>query len=226
MNNMRFLFTSILVLFMQLSFGQVGKDVGSFSKIKVFNAISVELIASDQNSIEISGGLKDQVETVNKNGTLHIRMAFKNSFEGEQITAKVYYKNIDEVQANEGSYVSNSLAITQKLFTVEARHGSNVKLNLDVDKLNVRAVTGGTVILNGKAKNMSANLGTGGTLKAKELVAENATVKVTTGGQSDVNVTDLLEVTIKAGGDVTVYGNPQTIEEKITLGGTVTKVSR
>ena len=226
MNNMKFLFTSVLVLFMQLSFAQLSKDVGSFSKVKVFNGISVELISGTENRIEISGGLKDQVETVNKNGTLHIRMAFKKSFEGEQITAKVYYKQIDEVQASEGSYISNSSVIKQKIFTLEARHGSSIKLNLNVDKVNVRSVTGGIVILNGEARNMAVNLGTGGVLKAKDLVAENANVKVTTGGQSDVNVTDLLEVTIKAGGDVNVYGNPQTIDEKITLGGSVTKMSK
>ncbi len=226
MNNMKFLFTSVLVLFMQLSFAQLSKDVGSFSKVKVFNGISVELISGTENRIEISGGLKDQVETVNKNGTLHIRMAFKKSFEGEQITAKVYYKQIDEVQASEGSYISNSSVIKQKIFTLEARHGSSIKLNLNVDKVNVRSVTGGIVILSGEARNMAVNLGTGGVLKAKDLVAENANVKVTTGGQSDVNVTDLLEVTIKAGGDVNVYGNPQTIDEKITLGGSVTKMSK
>ena len=226
MNNMKFLFTSVLVLFMQLSFAQLSKDVGSFSKVKVFNGISVELISGTENRIEISGGLKDQVETVNKNGTLHIRMAFKKSFEGEQITAKVYYKQIDEVHASEGSYISNSSVIKQKIFTLEARHGSSIKLNLNVDKVNVRSVTGGIVILNGEARNMAVNLGTGGVLKAKDLVAENANVKVTTGGQSDVNVTDLLEVTIKAGGDVNVYGNPQTIDEKITLGGSVTKMSK
>ena len=226
MNSMRFLITSVLVLFMQLSFGQIKKDVGTFSSIKVFNGISVELISSDKNLVEITGSQKDQVETINKNGTLHIRMALKKSFEGEAITAKVYYKHIDNIQANEGSFVSNASQIEQKLFSIEARHGSNVKLNLNVDKLNIRAVTGGTVILNGAARTMSANLGTGGILKAKELVAENADVKVSTGGQSDVNVTDLLEVTIKAGGDVNVYGNPQTIEEKITLGGTVNNRSR
>ena len=226
MNNMKFLFTSVLVLFMQLSFAQLSKDVGSFSKVKVFNGISVELISGTENRIEISGGLKDQVETVNKNGTLHIRMAFKKSFEGEEITAKVYYKQIDEVQASEGSYISNSSVIKQKIFTLEARHGSSIKLNLNVDKVNVRSVTGGIVILSGEARNMAVNLGTGGVLKAKDLVAENANVKVTTGGQSDVNVTDLLEVTIKAGGDVNVYGNPQTIDEKITLGGSVTKMSK
>ena len=153
-------------------------------------------------------------------------MAFKKSFEGEQITAKVYYKQIDEVQASEGSYISNSSVIKQKIFTLEARHGSSIKLNLNVDKVNVRSVTGGIVILSGEARNMAVNLGTGGVLKAKDLVAENANVKVTTGGQSDVNVTDLLEVTIKAGGDVNVYGNPQTIDEKITLGGSVTKMSK
>lgn len=223
---MKFLLTTVLVLLVQLSSAQVKRDVGSFSRIKVFNAISVELIASDVNRIEISGNLQDEVETVNKNGTLHIRMALKKSFEGEKVTAKLYYKDIIDIQANEGSFVTSSSKISEKLLSVEARHGSTIQLGLNVDKLNIRAVTGGVVEVNGKAKSLSANLGTGGIMKAKDLVATNADVKVTTGGQSDVNVTDLLEVTIKAGGDVTVYGNPKTIEEKITLGGTVTKVAR
>ena len=226
MNNMRFLLTTVLVLVIQFTSAQNKRDVGSFSRIKVFNAISVELIASDVNRIEIFGNLKDEVETVNKNGTLHIRMALKKSFEGEQVTAKLYYKNLIDIQASEGSKITNSVKITDKLLTLEARHGSEIDLNVDVDKLNIRSVMGGIVTVSGNAKTLSAKLGTGGIMKAKNLVATNADVNVSTGGQSDVNVTDLLEVTIKAGGDVTVYGNPNAIEEKITLGGTITKVAR
>lgn len=226
MNNMKYIGTIILFLVAQLSIAQASRDVGSFTRLKVFNGISVQLIKSQENKVEISEEFQDQLEVINKNGTLHVRMALKKKFEGKNVTAKVFYKELIDIQANEGSYVSSGSALDLKLLSLEARHGSNIKLEVTADKLNIRSVTGATVIVSGEAKTMAANLGTGGMMKAKDLVAANATVNVSTGGQSDVHVTDLLEVTIKAGGEVTVYGNPKTIEEKITLGGTVLKAGR
>ncbi len=67
---------------------------------------NVKLIASNENKAVISGTRESEVEFVNKNGELKIRMPFPKLLSGDAISIKLYFKNIDGVEANEGSFVS------------------------------------------------------------------------------------------------------------------------
>ncbi len=214
-----------LLLMMQISFGQEKRDPGEFTSLKVFDRISVELIPADANVVEISGTRSKEVEIVNKNGDLHIRMPLKKLLQGEEIQAKVYYRDLQKIEVGEGSFLSGAQVMKQEYLSLDAREGSEIRLMVEVGKLNVRSVTGATARLSGSAKFMEASLGTGGSLKAKELATAHTSISITTGGQAGIFATDLVEAKIKAGGDITVYGNPRKIEEKITLGGSVTRVS-
>jgi hypothetical protein len=45
-------------------------------------------------------------------------------------------------------------------------------LNLDVNKVNIKAVTGGIIVLEGKASNQDVVIMTGGILESKDLVTD------------------------------------------------------
>lgn len=222
---MKTLFTAAVLFLMQFSFAQSKKETGTFTTVNVFDRISVELIPADANVITITGNRHEEVEIINKNGDLHIRMPLKKLLKGEEINVKLYYMELHAVDASEGSFVSSSQPIEQAMLSLTAKEGSEIKLDVVVDKLNVKSVTGATVTLSGKSKYQEVSLGTGGILKAKDLKTVQTSLSITTGGQADVNASDIVDVKIKAGGDVTVYGNPKKIDEKITLGGTVNRAA-
>ena len=67
----------LVLLISNLGWSQVSKDLGEFNSVSVFDRISVQLIPSNENRIEISGTRADEVELINKNGTLKIRMILK-----------------------------------------------------------------------------------------------------------------------------------------------------
>src|SRR5690606_18677895 len=140
-----------------------------------------------------------------------IRMALKKLLQGEEINAKVYYKKLNDIEVGEGSFLASDKPLVQQNLSLDVREGAEIKLTVEADKLNVRSVTGGIARLSGTAKFMDASLGTGGILKAKDLITVNSTISITTGGQADINATELVEAKIKAGGEVTVYGNPKKI---------------
>jgi hypothetical protein len=48
-----------------------------------------------------------------------------------------------------------------------AREGAEMHLNLDVNKVNIKAVTGGIIVLEGKASNQDVVIMTGGILESK-----------------------------------------------------------
>ena len=64
---------SFLVLLVQVAYSQTSKNFGDFSAVKVYDRISVTLVKSSENKIQVKGDDPD-VEIVNKNGELKIRM--------------------------------------------------------------------------------------------------------------------------------------------------------
>lgn len=216
----------ILLLISNLAIAQVTKDLGEFENVSVFDRISVQLIPSTENRIEITGSRSGDVELVNKNGTLKIRMALRKLLEGEDVSAKLYFKSINEISASEGSYVICDTPIKQTALKVDAKEGSEIRLTLDVKKANLRVVTGGILKIQGKATNSDVSLGTGGVLQAMDLQTVQTTIKITTGGEADVRASELVDAKVRAGGNIVVFGSPQQINKNITLGGTITESKR
>ena len=102
----------ILALCGSMAFAQTEKKVGDFEKVTSFDKLDVLLIKSTENRITINGNEAESVETVNKNGELKIRMPFSQTMGGSAISVTLYYKNIEAVEANEGSRISSSETFT------------------------------------------------------------------------------------------------------------------
>ena len=65
-----------LLLISSVAFTQIEKKVGDFYKVTAFDKIDVLLIQSDVNKVILKGDKADEVELVNKNGELKIKMNF------------------------------------------------------------------------------------------------------------------------------------------------------
>lgn len=208
----------------QINFAQ-NKTVslGDFDQVKVFDRISVLLVQGNENKIEITGNKKDDVEIVNKNGELKVRMKFGKLLKGDDISATIYFtKEINSVEGSEGSYVSSEATFKAIDFLASAKEGAEVKLNLDVKKLKVKAYSGGIVNVKGKATNQDIIVNSGGAVKAKDLQTSQTVVAVNAGGEAEVNASDLVDAKTRAGGNITVYGNPAQVNKKNVIGGNIT----
>lgn len=207
----------------QMNFAQkTTKNLGDFDQVKVFDRISAQLVSGNENKIEISGSRKDDVEIVNKNGELKVRMKLGKLLKGDDITAIIYFKNeINTVEASEGSYVSSEATFKAIDFSVNSKEGAEIKLNLDTKKLKVKASSGGIVNVKGKATNQDIVINSGGIVKAKDLETSQTTVAVNAGGEADVNASDLVDAKTRAGGNITVYGNPAQVNKKNVIGGNI-----
>ena len=214
----------LLVLSAQFSNAQVKKDVGEFSKVKTFDRITVELIPSDAERIEIVGTRSDEVEIINKNGELKIRMKTGKLLDGEEIDAKVYFRKLTSVDANEGSFIGCDKPFAQPLMYASAQEGAEVKIALDVDKFETKAATGGKIKVSGTAKSQEVALGAGGMLEAKGLKTQNTKVDVKAGGQAEIYASEVADARVTAGGKIVIHGNPKQVKRKTTLGGNIEEI--
>ena len=89
---MKKIFLMMVLAGSQFMTAQTSKNLGDFNEVKVFDRIVVNLVQSSENKIEIEGTRHSEVEVINKNGELKIRMPFGNLLQGENITATLYYK--------------------------------------------------------------------------------------------------------------------------------------
>ena len=214
------LLVSIAVI-SQSTFAQVTKVLGDFSSVKVYDKLSVKLIASNENKVIISGEREKEVEVVNNNGELKLRMPFPKLLSGDSISIKLYYKNVDDVMASEGSSVSSEAIFKQTIFNLNAKEGATINLKVDAQKVNVKAVTGGVIELSGAAANQDVVIMSGGVLKSKNLHTSQTTVTVSAGGNAEVNASTLVDAKVKAGGTISIYGKPKQINQQTILGGKI-----
>ena len=211
----------VFVLAIQFANAQVNRNLGDFDEVKVFDKITVKLIAANENKMIITGSRADEVESVNKNGELKIRMPFPKLLSGDDIVVNLYFKNLESISVSEGSFVSSEADFKQTTLDLNAKSGGEIKLVLDVYKVNVKAYAGGIVSISGKATNQNVTITSGGILNAKNLHTSQTSISVSAGGQSEIHASTLVDAKVKAGGSIFIYGKPKQINKEVFIGGTI-----
>lgn len=148
-------------------------------------------------------------------------MNFSNLMKGDNISATVYYKKIEAVEANEGSRVASNEIFKAINFSIIAKESSNIKLRLDVDRLTTKLTQGSILELDGKVEYADILVNSGGKYEAQRLVTKQTVITANTGGKADVNATDFVNAKVRAGGSVLIYGKPKQIDQKIVAGGSI-----
>ncbi|MEL0455329.1 head GIN domain-containing protein [Flavobacteriaceae bacterium SZ-1-7] len=202
----------------------IEKTVGEFTELKVFDLIPVELIKSTENKVIISGENKSDVIVNNNNGKLKIKMKFEESFDGSDTKVVLYYTSVDVIDVNEGAKVESKDIIEQFEIDLRAQEGGMINVPLNVKYANIKAVTGGSIATTGTSKKQHVSLLTGGIYKGQTLITENTEVSINAAGEAYVNASKLVDAKIRAGGDVYIYGDPETVNESKMLGGRIERM--
>lgn len=218
------IFKTLFILLITASgFSQnpITKDVGHFTEVKVFDRMVVNLVKSDENKVVISGEDASQVEVINKEGVLKIRMELDLIFDGDKTFVHVYYNDLKIIDGNEGAVITSNELIEQDAIEIKMQEGARIRVGLQVKRAKLRAVTGGRIMASGAAKEQEVKVNTGGYYQGQELMTEKATILVQAGGEVEAYVSQLADITIRAGGDVVIYGNPVEVQRKRTFGGRI-----
>lgn len=212
----------VFVLLTQLNYSQTTINLGDFDKIKVFDQLNVTLIPSTENKIEVTGTNQANVEIVNRNSLLKIRISLTKILEdNKNLKVNLYFKNIQSIDANEGSMVSCKTVFKQTTMELSVQEGAMIEAELDVDNATAKLNSGGIINLFGKAATQKATITSGGILNAKNLETSQTNVSITAGGSADVNAITFVEAKVNAGGTITIFGKPKQIKQQAFAGGTI-----
>jgi hypothetical protein len=202
------------------------RELDNFYKVYSYDGVSVQLVKSNSYGVKISGKKVDKLITKVSNGTLKIKMAFGNNFKGDELHVIVYYKdNLSHIKATEGSEITSNDVLKGGNLELRSMEGAHIHLTCDVDNIYTRATTGGEIDLKkgGQSDYIDININTGGKINTKAHNTKKADVTVSAGGRADVNVSNKLTASVTLGGRIHYSGNPEHVEENISLGGHIVK---
>lgn len=209
-----------------IAFAQNTKEVGEYTKVIVYDKIELTLKEGKEFKIELEGTNAGEVQLVNKNGNLKIKMGVANSLQGGDVKATLYYTNLEEIVAEEGAKIDAKNTIKSNLLTVSAKTGGTVDLKVDTDKLTVKSYTGGTVTLTGKANVQDILSSAGGFIRNAELNTNQTMVTVNAGGSAEVKASELVDAKTRAGGTIRIFGKPKNVTQKTIAGGSIKQMEK
>jgi len=214
----------LLVLFTTISFAQDKRtlELGEFKSIKVFTGLKINLIQSSEQKIVISGKNQRFIMVKNKNGHLSIRLKLTESLRKYDFDIKLYTnRQLEVIDVNEGAGLFSDDTINQLKITLKAQEGSFIQLPLDVKYLKTKINSGSNISVTGTAKSQDVYVGQGGVYEAYKLKTEQSKIVVATGGDAEIMVTDILDASVRLGGNIYYKGNPNVKKSKKFLGGII-----
>ncbi len=218
----------LVFLVCQLGFAQKEErvqDLKKFKELKAFDGLSINLIKSGVNKAVVTGEDVYKVDIVNIDGVLKIRMQIDRIFSGYKTFVDLYYtENLMVIDVNEDAKITSSNIIVQDVLELKAQEGGEMTIKAEVEQLLIKTVTGGLVSTSGSASLQDVAINTGGVYEGKAMITKFSTVNVNAGSRAEIFATDYVKATVKAGGEVLVFGDPAKMEEKTVFGGIITRM--
>ena len=201
-------------------------ELEAFTELKAFDGLSVNLIKSSENKAVITGANTKKVAVVNKDGELKLRMEVTKIFSGYRTFIDLYYSEpLVVIDVNEDARISSEETLEQNVLELKAQEGGEVIIDAIVEQMLIKSVTGGIITATGSSANQDVAINTGGIYEGQEFKTKFTTVNVNAGSTALIYATDYVKATVKAGGEVKVYGDPAKMDEKTVFGGKIARIN-
>ena len=194
----------------------------NFTELQVYDRISVTLVKGEENKIEIPLEHKKDLSITENDARLRLKMCSGESVLNSTLSLKLYYTEaLSIIDANKNSRIISTGLVIGTDLAIEAQDASTITLNIAYNNVSAKSTSGSEIKLSGTSTNQEVMINTGGKLFNKGLKTKNSTVIVLSGGSAEVNASEAIIAKVKAGGSITVYGNPKSVDKDDTFGGKI-----
>ena len=194
----------------------------NFTELQVYDRISVTLVKGEENKIEIPLEHKKDLSITENDARLRLKMCSGESVLNSTLSLKLYYTEaLSVIDANKNSRIISTGLVIGTDLAIEAQDASTITLNIAYNNVSAKSTSGSEIKLSGTSTNQEVMIKTGGKLFNKGLKTKNSTVIVLSGGSAEVYTSEAVIAKVKAGGSITVYGNPKSVDKDDTFGGKI-----
>lgn len=204
------------------------KNVSTSQKIKIKGNFSVLLQqgASSTVSIQTDKNLMEYIlSSVNDEGTLVI--STKNGYNlkpSSDIVVIISSSKIDYISlAGSGNIIAQDKFLDSEKVQLLLSGNGNINFKTNTPKLTATITGNGNIMVEGETADVNVSITGSGDFKGEKLLAENSTIKITGSGNAYVYCSTALKANITGSGDIFYFGNPTSINQKITGNGSIKK---
>ena len=197
------------------------RTVSGFNTVALSAGMNLYLEQGDTEycRIEAEDNIIAQIITEVKDGKLSIR--YRNFLGGisnrKPVNVFVTFKNLSQINASSGSRVECGLINSDSL-KIGISSGATGEFTVSAENIDIGLSSGAQMKISGEVKSQNVRLSSGVVYNAEDLKSSNADLKVSSGAQARISVSDNLSVDISSGGSVFYTGNPRIISN-ISSGG-------
>ena len=181
-------------------------DIADFTRISASAGVEVEATVGGEYSVRAEGAAEniERLKIKKSGSTLKIgreRTGFNFRWRGGAPTVYVSLPALEEANTSSGAEFSVT--------------------GVSADRFYASASSGSELELEGNCSRFDADASTGAVLDAEDLICRDVEIDVSTGAEAKVHASESIDASASTGGDVRVYGSPQSRDVSRSLGGDV-----
>ena len=200
------------------------RQVGKFEGIRSSGSIDIEVKNGSNYIVEIEGddNILPYVITEVKNDMVNVHFKSGTSYRNVHVKAYITSPVINKITVSgSGDVISKNTLKDDDQIELNISGSGDIVVPVDAPEVEATISGSGQINLKGRTRNFEGNISGSGDLKCRELLAENANVKINGSGTAHVFSSLRLKASTNGSGNIYYSGNPQSQEIKKNGSGSI-----
>jgi len=196
---------------------------GAFKSVEVNNAIELIIEQADKTEItvEADDNLQKEITTKVENGVLIISCSKSNFINIASKKVIVKMPIIEGLEATSAAMITSSNTLKGDNITVASSSAASIKVNTEYETIQIESNSGSNLSISGKAIILESSASSGGIIDATNLLANQVTADVSSGGNIQVHPLVSLNAEASSGGNINYEGKPKKVQKEESSGGSI-----
>jgi len=202
------------------------RTVTTFTGIDLQCSANVYFMQGDEQSVKVEAedNIISHITTEVKNDELVVSTDGKDFNSHQQINVYVTVKELCLLELSGSGNMVGKSHINCDNMTIHIGGSGDIKADVRSLTMKIKLAGSGSLEISGTATSTDIRIAGSGNVNAKNLQAMTSAVAISGSGQSTINASEVLTVSISGSGDVHYIGDPQKLNTSITGSGTVSKI--
>ena len=199
------------------------RNVAAFNAISASGSVNVTVQNGPQSVVvETDDNIMRNVETTVSGNTLKIRLKNSNNLRNSTVNVYVTAPVLKDIDASASAEIESKGSITSDSeIELKASSGSKIQIDLDAPSVKADASSGGSVLVSGRTRNLTAKSSSGSNVNALSLKAENAIADASSGASIKVSASISVKAEASSGATVKYTGGATEVKKSESSGGSV-----
>jgi len=184
---------------------------GSITKLDIRIPATVHISPEKSSEITyiIDENLKNLVDITYQNGVLKIATKNNRSITSDKIRFDISADALEAVNLSGAVALQGKGTFTAQTFVMDISGAGSVELALNAQSVSVDLSGAAKINLTGATKDLAIDVSGAATVNARDLIAQNAKVKLTGAGSVQVHAQEKLDTSTTGVGSIVYWGNPE-----------------